>query len=96
MPSSGYCDVYIQFDEFSNVTGDADVYAEFTLATVPQKDSDGKLMFDMRLIEPAVDYQITASLKIGLSIRVKIPILSFETTFTVPDQATFDLATLVT
>lgn len=95
MPQSGYCEVYVYVDDFSAISGDADHYAEFTLASIPQKDVTNIALFDMRVIVHAEDNLISLEIKHGVFVRVSIPTVGLQKSFVVPEEESLNLADLI-
>lgn len=99
MPSSGFCEVYVYVADFSAIpttSGTTEHYAEFVMSSVPQADSSSNLLADVRVIVPADENNyISLEIKIGTAVRVKIPTASFEKSFTVPNQDSYNLVELI-
>jgi len=96
MASSGYCDCYIQIENFSTTTGESNSYIEFTLASAPQRDIDYKGLIDKSAIIPFNDSgYATIELKQGINVTVYVNLIGLETTFTVPAQDSFNIASLI-
>lgn len=95
MAASGYCDVYVYIDDFSATSGEVNHYAEFVLASVPQKDSSNQVLSDVRVIVPAESNYISLEIKHNTFVRVKIPTTGFVKSFIVSEEDALNLADLI-
>lgn len=97
MVSTGVCEVYVQLDDFSNVSGESEHYMDFTLAPVPQVNILGQIMIDSTLNRVYLDSNGYGVIELyrGLGIRLKIPTIGVDVVFTVPDQTTYNLSELL-